>query len=61
MLTDKERLADFLALHHSDCNLNCLPEKNEGAMAFSGRPTQKDYLDEAQHIMELLGIAELEN
>ena len=57
-MTDKERLANFLAIQHSDCSLNCLPEKISDTPPLSGKATQEGYLQEADYILEMLGIAE---
>lgn len=49
----RERLANFLAITHSDCSLDCLPER---VPAFIGQPTQSTYLKEADAILKLLFV-----
>lgn len=44
-MTNRERVADFLAITYSDCNLLCLPER-----------TSTGYLAAAGRICELLGV-----
>jgi hypothetical protein len=55
-IPDVERLANFLAIQHSDCSLNCLPEKIADIPPLSGMATQESYLQEAEHILEMLGV-----
>jgi hypothetical protein len=59
-LSTLERLANFLAIQHSDCSLNCLPEKIADTPPLSGQATQESYLHEAEHIIEMLAVADLE-
>ena len=50
-LSDLERLANFLALTHCDCDIGSLPER---APPLSGQATQQMYRDEAAAILKLL-------
>ena len=49
--SDQERVADFLAITHSDCNLHSLPDK---VPPLSGQATKASYMDEAARIIALL-------
>jgi len=52
-MTRKEKLADFLAYTHSDCNLIALPEV---VPPLSGQASQHTYLWEAERILQMFGL-----
>lgn len=52
-MTREDQVANFLAMQHEDCSLNCLPEF---APPLSGRATQSSYRFEAVKLLEMLGL-----
>lgn len=55
--SEQERLADFLAILYSDCNLHCL---QEAAPPFSGQVSKETYMRDSAAILKMLRDVEIE-
>jgi hypothetical protein len=52
-LSNRVRLANYLAVTYADCDLGSLPDT-----APSGKPSKQMYLEEADEILRILGVSD---